>query len=99
MSYLARLKQQISSDAPRCEATKVSKGAFVPFVAPVPEPSRDIFAINTEQWREFESLLAIVAPAYKTPENELDEIRAAAKADLSAAILAYRTMANHIKGN
>ena len=50
-------------------------------------------------WREFESLLAIVAPAYKTPAHELDEIRAVAKCDLPAAILAYRTMANHIKGS
>ena len=46
---------------------------------------------------EFESLLAIVAPSYKTPAHELDEIREAAKADLVAAICAYRLMARHIE--
>jgi hypothetical protein len=49
--------------------------------------------INELQWREFESLLAIVAPAYKTPAHELDEIREAARTDLTAALIAYQTMA------
>ena len=35
MTYLAQLKRRISSAAPECEATKVSEGASVPFVAPV----------------------------------------------------------------
>lgn len=43
MSYLARLKQKISKDAPEHGATEVSKGAFVPFVAPPLAPSRQIF--------------------------------------------------------
>ena len=50
------------------------------------------------QWREFESLLAIVAPAYKTPAHELDEIRAAAKHDLDAALTTYRNIAKQLKG-
>jgi hypothetical protein len=40
MSYLDRLKQKISKDAPDAGATKVSKGAFVPFVADLSSPSR-----------------------------------------------------------
>lgn len=44
------------------------------------------------QWREFESLLAIVAPAYNTPEPEYAEIREAARRDLPAALESYRTL-------
>jgi hypothetical protein len=53
--------------------------------------------INELQWREFESLLAIVAPAYRTPSHELDEIRAATRNDLGSAVIAYRLMASHIQ--
>lgn len=42
MSYLDRLKQKISEDAPEAGATKVSKGAFVPFVATPVAPLRQI---------------------------------------------------------
>lgn len=42
MNYLARLKEKISQDAPKPEATKVSKAPFVPFVAPAPAPLQDI---------------------------------------------------------
>ena len=94
MSYLARLKQQISPHAQKGEATKGTKGASVPFVAPESEPLRDISA----QWREFETLLAIVGPAYRTPEHEYAEMRAAARGDLPGALLAYRDMAAQIKG-
>lgn len=89
MSYLARLKQKKASEVPRGEATKVSKGAFVPFVAPQSAPSRDI----SEQWRTLESLLAIVGPAYNTPAHEYLEIRQAAASDLPAAITSFKEMA------
>jgi len=46
MSYLDRLKRKISEDAPDMGATKVSKGAFVPFVAALSAPSRQIMASN-----------------------------------------------------
>lgn len=49
MSYLARLKQKISEDAPRCGATKVSEAPFVPFVAPGCAPLRQI-SIATSGW-------------------------------------------------
>lgn len=49
--------------------------------------------ITELQRREFESLLAIVGPAYNTPAHEYPEIRQAAASDLPAAILAYRTLA------
>lgn len=55
--------------------------------------------INELQWREFESLLAIVAPAYNTPAHELDEIRQAARGDLVAALVSYRLMAKEVQGN
>ena len=55
--------------------------------------------IHELQWREFESLLAIVAPAHNTPAHELDAIREAAKSDFLAALVAYRAMAKHVKGN
>jgi hypothetical protein len=50
-----------------------------------------------EEWREFESLLAIVAPAYNTPAHELDEIREAARRDIASALIAYRPMAKEIR--
>lgn len=92
MSYLARLKQQISPNVQKGGATKVTEGAFVPFVAPESEPLRDI----SDQWREFETLLAIVGPAYRTPEHEYAEMRAAARGDLPDALIAYRAMAAQI---
>ena len=42
MSYLDRLKVKISENAPDCEATKPTKAPFVPFVAPLTAPSRQI---------------------------------------------------------
>ena len=93
MKYLERLKQQISPNACEGEATEGTKGASVPFVAPESEPLRDISA----DWLEMESLLAIVGPAYRTPEHEYDELRDAARGDLSGALMAYREMASQIK--
>ena len=46
MSYLDRLKRKISEDAPDAGATKVSKGAFVPFVVALSAPSRQITPSN-----------------------------------------------------
>jgi hypothetical protein len=42
MSYLARLTRKIAEDAPQRGATKVSEAPFVPFVAPMRAPSRQI---------------------------------------------------------
>ena len=53
---------------------------------------------EADQWREFESLLAIVAPAYNTPAHELDEIRETARNGLASALIAYRLMAKQIEG-
>ena len=52
---------------------------------------------EADQWREFEMLLAIVAPAYNTASHELDEIRETARNDLSSALIAYRFMAKEIR--
>lgn len=51
------------------------------------------------QWREFESLLAIVGPGYRTPAAEYALMREAAGNDLPAALVAYRDMAKQIRGN
>ena len=52
-----------------------------------------------EQWREFESLLAIVAPAYNTASHEYAEIREAARGDLASALIAYRLLARQVATN
>ena len=49
--------------------------------------------VNELRWKEFESLLAIVGPAYRTPTHEYAEMREAARNDLPAALIAYRDMA------
>ena len=52
---------------------------------------------EADQWREFESLLKVVAPAYDTPAHELEEIRDTARDDLTSALIAYRVMAKQIE--
>ena len=52
MKYLERLKQQISPNAREGEATKGTKGASVPFVAPYPAPSRQIQAVEMKPERQ-----------------------------------------------
>lgn len=93
MKYLERLKQQISPNAREGEATKGTKGASVPFVAPESEPLRDISA----DWRELERLLAIVGPAHQTPEHQYAELRECAGGDLPGALTVYRDLARQIK--
>lgn len=48
-------------------------------------------------WREFESLFAIVGPAYRTPAHEYPLMRQAARQDMPAALIAYGEMARQIK--
>jgi hypothetical protein len=48
------------------------------------------------KWNEFESLLAVVAPAYNTPAHEYDWAREAARGDLDAALVSYRELAAQI---
>jgi hypothetical protein len=55
--------------------------------------------IGELQRREFETLLAIVAPAYNTPAHEYAEIRAAARDDLDCALIAYRDLARQVDAN
>ena len=52
--------------------------------------------IHELQWREFESLLAIVGPAYRTPAHEYPLMRQAAQQEMPAALIAYREMARQI---
>ena len=53
--------------------------------------------VNELRWEEFESLLAIVGPANRTPAHEYAELREAARNDLPAALIAYRDMARQIE--
>jgi hypothetical protein len=48
---------------------------------------------SAEQWREFESLLAIVGPAFNTPAHEYAEIREVAAGDPINALECFRTLA------
>ena len=45
---------------------------------------------------EFEALLSIVGPAYRTPAHEYALLRELARNDLPAALAAYRDMARQI---
>ena len=55
--------------------------------------------IDELKWLEFERLLVIVAPAYRTPAHEYAEIRAAARGDLACALIAYRELARQVDAN
>jgi hypothetical protein len=92
MSYLARLKEKISQDAPKGEATKVSKAPCVPFVAPPPATSREISLPS-----ELERLIEEVGRAYDTPADEYPLIREAANRNVEAAMEAYIAMAEGLK--
>ena len=52
---------------------------------------------ETEQWREFLSLLGIVGPAYNTPAHEYAEIQNVARGDLDGALIAFREMARQVR--
>lgn len=92
MNYLARLKAKISEDAPKGEATKVSKAPFVPFVAPPPPPSREISLPG-----ELERLIGIVGRAYDTPAEEYPLIREAASRDTEGALQSFSAMAEALE--
>ena len=60
MSYLDRLNRKIREDAPRGEATKGTKAPYVPFVAPLPAPSRQISDLEAFEARR-QRVLAMLA--------------------------------------
>ncbi len=72
-----------------CEC-KDFNGAFVG------SPSAHLHDNNTAQWREFEALLAIVAPAYNAPPHEVEWARETAWSELEAALVSYREMAAQV---
>ena len=91
-AIVANAKAANSANGDAFEATaysELAKLAGLVLATPLSE--------NGEHWREFESLLAIVAPAYNTPTHELAEIRETACNDLAAALIAYRFMAKQIE--
>lgn len=56
-------------------------------------------AQQAELMREFECLLAVVGPAYRTPPPQYREIRETARCDIYAALSAYREMAAQLENN
>lgn len=94
MSYLARLKEKISQDAPMPEATKVSKAPCVPFVAPPLGPFSEISLPI-----ELERLIEIVGRAYDTPADEYPLIRETASSDIAGALQSYRAMAEALNND
>jgi hypothetical protein len=50
MTYLDRLKTKISGNAPDPIATKATEAPFVPFVAPLTTPLRQISIGNVRSW-------------------------------------------------
>lgn len=55
--------------------------------------------IEELHWREFETLLAIVAPAYNTAAKEYAELREVARGDLANALVYYRSEAKRAEAN
>lgn len=107
MSYLERLKQISLSEFPRrappVEPPKLPEGACVGSVSTakwhVDENNSAQEGGTNAQWREFETLLAIVGPAYRTPEHEYAEMREAARSELANALIAYRELAHQVVAN
>ena len=90
----AKAKAANSANGDAFEATAYSglaKLAGLALATPLSE--------NGEHWREFEMLLAIVGPAYKTPEDEYAQIRAVARHDLSGALICYRELLKQLAIN
>lgn len=84
---VANAKAANSANGDSSEATAYSglaKLAGLALATPLSE--------NGEHLQEFEMLLAIVGPAYKTPEDEYAQIRAVARHDLSGALICYREL-------
>ena len=107
MSYLERLKQISLSEFPRrappVEPPKLPEGACVGSVSTakwhVDENNFAQEGGTNAQWRELEGLLSIVGPAYRAPEHEYADMRAAARGDLACALVAYRELARQEGAN
>lgn len=52
--------------------------------------------IRELQWQEIERLLAIVGPAYRTPQVEIVEMRQLARENMDDALTCYRKLARQI---
>ena len=101
-AYLARLKRiEIEKQTHYARNSKPSKGSEGPSESF--EGTHTAFIqkkyVATDQWREFESLLAIVGPSYRTPDHEYAEMRTAARNDLARALIAYRVLARQVAAN
>ena len=77
----------------------LERAAIMGYTAGIERVEAESLALIDIQWREFESLLAIVGPAYRTPEHEYAEMRAAARSDLACALVAYREVARQVDAN
>lgn len=91
MSYLDRLKVKISENAPGDEATKPTKAPFVPFVAPLTAPSRQIPA-------EIRMLINRVMVIRDCPESDREAFAQDWRDDPEGIERALRHLANYSGG-
>ena len=104
MSLLATLRkrrsERVATATPATFATHGrSNRPTVATVATVAVAKDVKDAALADPWREFENLLAIVAPAYNTPAHEYAELREVARGDLANALVYYRNEAKRIEAN
>ena len=91
MSYLDRLKVKISENAPDPEATKATKAPFVPFVAPLTAPSRQIPA-------EIRMLINRVMVVRDCPESDREAFAQDWRDDPEGTERALRHLADYYGG-
>lgn len=99
MSYLDRLKAKISERDAEPIATKATKGAFVPFVAPCSTPSRQISAANDGELLpipvEIRQLIDRVMKLRACPESDREAFAEDWRAEPDAAEAALRHLADY----
>ena len=101
MSYLAQLKRKILADVPRGEATKGTKAPYVPFVAPVSAPLRQISTVpmvadlpaTQKERAELAGLITAAAAFYGFTPEETTEAREVAAGVVRVALTSFRTTA------
>ena len=83
------------NDLKRSEAIE-ERAAIIEFDSGADRAEAERLALLDDQWRELESLLAIVGPVFRTSEHEYAVMRECARGDLANALTCYRSMAEQI---
>lgn len=79
----------------RAEAI-VERAAIIEFDSGTGRVEAERLALIDDQGRELESLLAIVAPAYRATPAEIEEMKDCARSDLENALVCYSGLANQV---